>query len=359
MTASGGEQRQDSSATLRDWAARTSPVPEYELSFIGPQIKRGSMGAVYEVDAEPACFYKKYEKPEQHVTRLRHLVDWRRKLDEQDLRTIDRRCAWPIVTVVDERNDIVGFLMHPAPKEFWARDSQDRIYLLELSHLLFPDKAARLGSPVPDRDQRLELLWQLTMVFDTLGRHDLVYGDFSEHNVLWTLTPDPRIFLIDCDNARPEGLPGQHAGVAKPRSLVWRDPALPKDGLHFPDIRSDRYALAMFCYRVYYRVDSALSYEGTRPVLKLPDGEPVVPLIRVLPRGLSRDPEARPPASEWKKWLAATRMALLRDASRQQANEKSPRHRSLPSARGPLTARSTLWILAVVIVVAVIAFLVR
>jgi hypothetical protein len=141
--------------------------------------------------------------------------------------------------------------------------------------------------------QRLALVGDLAGIFAFFDRHRIVYGDVSEKNILWTTLGSPRVYLIDCDNARPADFTG--AGVAKPRNDSWRDPDLAKDG--FPGLSSDRYALAVFCYRVFYGVTASLDGEQTHVLL--PDNVPHLPeLEQLLTAGLGA-PGLRPPASQW------------------------------------------------------------
>lgn len=290
-----------------DWTHQVRPVEEAELTVTGQVGSPGAMGTVYLVDGQPSCLYKKYVTPALHAARLDRLVAWRNGLAPQERGFLDAYCAWPLVTVTDA-GLISGFLMRSAPADFWF-DMLGETHTLELQHLIHAAASERLGIPLPSPVQRLALVRKLAEILAFFDHHDIVYGDVSEKNVLWTAQGLPRIFLIDCDNARPVGLTGANPGVAMARSLNWRDPDLPEHGV--PDTNSDRYALAVFCYRVFYGYYPAprgvtASLEDDRSRVLLPHSAPQLPrLERCLTSGLGA-PARRPSAAEWVSVIAAT-----------------------------------------------------
>lgn len=350
---------------LRNWDQRDNPVPARDLL---PRLRQvgspGLMGTVHAVaDVQPPCYYKQYHEPELHTDRLARLIAWRQGLGGRDLGLLEDHCAWPVVTVAAESGQPTGFLMRPAPPEFWFEPvgplgrARER-HTLELSHLMLPVQAQAHGITAPQHWQRLELLQDLATIFDLFRRNEIVYGDVSGDNVLWTLVPRPRIYLIDCDNARPADLPAEQAGVAmSSMHAIWRDPALPQHGS--PGMESDRFALAMFCYRVYYQAPSALSFGEDGPELDLPPDAHVLPLQRVLELGLSRNPAQRPPAADWIKATVATRVVLSRQA--EEVAHAPATAAKVRLARVPDWVRpraSPAWIVLAVGLLAVVVFLV-
>jgi hypothetical protein len=355
---------------LLNWDLRTAPVAERDLKDRLHEVGAGAMGRIFVVHgAQPSCFYKMYKEPGQHADRLDHLIDWRRRLNGDVLDFLDEHCAWPIVTVVDKAARTLGFLMKPAPTQFWftpkimtdsahSTANANNRQTLKLSHLILPDKAQAVGVQAPDSGQRLDLLEDLAKIFNLFSQNGIVYGDVSENNVMWTVTPRPQIFLIDCDNARPDKLPGEYAGVAMSSTHgIWHDPAIPKTG--FPGGESDRFALAMFCYRVFYQAWYDLSFEGATRELPLPRGTPVVPLQRVLELGLSENPRERPPAADWLKAVEATRRVLQLRASAPAS--PSSTGLTLPASFIPdwLRPRVTLvWMVVGVVLLGILLFLI-
>ncbi len=283
-----------------DWTCRTEPVELSELDVLGPVGNPGAMGTVYRIAGQPPYLYKKYIDSSAHAARLDLLITWRNSLSAEAREFLDSRCAWPVVAVT-ENGQTAGFLMRSAPDDFWA-DMAGENHTLELQHLIHTAGAKAFGIELPGPEQRLALIASLADVLAFLEAHEIVYGDVNERNVLWTLKTSPRVYLIDCDNARPGYLPGETAGVAMPRNASWRDPDLPEGG--YPDSNSDRYTLAVFCYRVFYlsylRPGFAkASLDDDRDRVLLPEEAPHFPALeRNLSYGLGR-PQTRPSAAQW------------------------------------------------------------
>ena len=274
------------------WSSLTTPVNHSDLGVLR-EVGSGAIGTVYEVGAEPSCYYKRYSAPARHARRLDELIAWRLALEPGERDFLDCHCAWPLIAV-RESDDTVGFLMRRAPDDFWA-DMLGEAHTLELQHLIHANAARRLGVQLPTPQQRLDLLRSFARIFDFFDQRDIVYGDVSEKNVLWTLDGTPRVFLIDCDNAHTGQGDQDAGGVAIPKNSSWRDPYLPLDGS--PSLDSDRYAIAVFCYRVFYEAHAALSRD--RDYVLVPPPVPGLPdLQRALGKGLGA-PERRLKASDW------------------------------------------------------------
>ena len=255
------------------------------------------MGAVYEV-AGGDFYYKEYIEPQRHAVRLRRLIEWRDHLPQNCREVLDARSAWPLKAVT-VNGDLRGFLMNPAPEVFWA-DMRGERHTLELQHLIHVKTARPLGITLPSRAQRLDLLADLARLLDLMHQHCIVYGDISEKNILWTVRETPQVYVIDCDNARPVDLVDR-SGVAMPRNAGWSEPS--RNGGGPPDVNSDRYGLAVFCYRVFYGATWMIS-SGHDYVL--PSDAPRIPeLEELLSAGLG-DPRFRPSAAQWLS--AATRV---------------------------------------------------
>lgn len=291
----------------QDWTRRTAPVEEAELRVTGQVGSPGATGTVYEVAGQPACMFKKYIEPSRHAARLGSLVAWRNSLSWWERNLLDEHCAWPLVTVTSG-GETTGFLMRAAPDDFWA-DMAGEPHTLELQHLIHARSAREFGIDLPGPGERLNLVRDLAEILAFFDAHQVVYGDVNERNVFWTTRGFPRVFLIDCDNSRPADLPGAAAGVAMPRNPSWRDPDLPDGG--YPDSASDRYALAVFCYRAFYDCyrdpgQPMPSLAGERSLILIPERAPRFPVLeRCLARGVGAR-RSRPSAADWLSAIAAT-----------------------------------------------------
>jgi hypothetical protein len=92
---------------------------------------------------------------------------------------------------------------------------------------------------------RLRLMRQLAGVMALLHHVDLVHGDVAAQNILWTLSPRPSIFLIDCDGMHSDGVEGNGGSTDG-----WADPRKEEEVIASQDMRSDWFALALAIWRV-------------------------------------------------------------------------------------------------------------
>ena len=318
-----------------DWAAPTGSVERATLT-LGREIGAGATSTVREARKDGRLyFYKEYGKPQRHAVRLGRLIGWRDQLRPGERRFLDDHGAWPLYAVT-AGDALTGFLMNPAPEEFWA-DMHSGRHTVELQHLLHGRNARAGGVAGPPLAERLDLLADLAELLRLLDRHSIVYGDIGPKNVLWTLHDTPRVYLIDCDNARPADLPGAASGAAMPKNGSWRDPYL-RPG-EWPDLNSDRYALAMFCFRVCFG-STAEVRAGDEEIL-VPDDAPEIPGLGELTyRGL-RAPERRPSPDRWQDAIAASgRPAPGEPAGTRPIRAPSARSGPARQARPPQAARS-------------------
>src|SRR4051812_19291924 len=73
----------------------------------------------------------------------------------------------------------------------------------------------------------------------------LVHGDVGGKKVVWSITPDPVVYRIDCDGLMPQP-PAPTVGVQTPG---WTDPRLFERLIPAHDHLSDWYALGLAMYR--------------------------------------------------------------------------------------------------------------
>jgi DNA-binding helix-hairpin-helix protein with protein kinase domain len=149
--------------------------------------------------------------------------------------------AWPSGRVFDGGR-CVGLLMPEAPARF-ATSLAGRPRLLELSYLLYPRRAMWADMVLPDAGERRRLAAAYVELFRTLHAGDVVVGDVSMRNLLWSLAGGPSVYAIDCDGFRVAGRP---PAVRPADTAGWVDPAGPSGAT----LDTDRYKLALVTLRV-------------------------------------------------------------------------------------------------------------
>jgi hypothetical protein len=93
--------------------------------------------------------------------------------------------------------------------------------LLELQYLIRPPKVAWQEVPKPAPEQRRALALACVEAVDWFHGAGLVIGDISPANVLWSLTPEPAVYFLDCDGFRRVGRGAVQAQAGTPD---WNDP---------------------------------------------------------------------------------------------------------------------------------------
>ncbi|MEU0124665.1 hypothetical protein ABZ114_23755 [Streptomyces albidoflavus] len=218
------------------------------------QVKRfarvgdGGQGEVFEAGGPGRLLYKEYREP--HKVRgdaLTHLVRVRQEMAPAERDRLDRQAAWPLCRVTDGGR-VTGFLMHRAPEAMTWTTSKGDGKLIELSYLLREAKAAWSAVPQPVPAQRLDLVIQVVSLLEWLHGLGLVVGDLSHANVLWSLTPEPAVHLLDCDGIRAGG---QEPVLDQADTPDWQDPLAPA-GLP-ASVDSDRYKAALMIGRILCR----------------------------------------------------------------------------------------------------------
>jgi DNA-binding helix-hairpin-helix protein with protein kinase domain len=149
--------------------------------------------------------------------------------------------AWPNGRVFDGGR-CVGLLMPEAPERF-ATSMAGRRRLLELQFLLYPRRAMWADLVLPTDAERRRLAVAYVELFRVLHHNDVVVGDVSMRNLLWTLAGGPSVFALDCDGFR---LAGRPPAVGPVDTAGWGDPARPAEAT----VDSDRYKLALVTLRV-------------------------------------------------------------------------------------------------------------
>ncbi|MCD0445247.1 hypothetical protein LO763_16655 [Glycomyces sp. A-F 0318] len=205
----------------------------------------GGQGAVYRAARMPGELFKRYLDPSQlNVGELKRLIR-RIHADERSERvreTILNGTAWPTGVVLEDGRH-VGMMMPEAPPRF-STSIGGKSRLKELQFLIFEPKPMWREVGLPDAEQRRELVTGYVRLFKALHDADVVIGDVSPRNLLWTLDPAPAVYAIDCDGFRVNGYP---AATPQAQTPDWVDPDQETGRASFD---SDRFKLALLVIRV-------------------------------------------------------------------------------------------------------------
>lgn len=268
---------------------------------IGERLGAGSQGVIYRVRKGhglglpfEALIFKEFS-PGIAVSgaALEHLSRFRDGLDDPGRRLIDAMTVWPLAIVEDDGRS-VGYLMQEIPAPFLqpiTTMAGSETIPREVQHLFVSDALARrtLGETA-NRLERLAVARELAFVLGFLHRQELVFGDLSYKNAVYTLRPRPTVMLLDCDAVRARG---QGSAVAQLHSPGW---APPEKGPQ--TIATDRYKLGLFVLRALTpgvnaqnrdpaKAEGALDREG----------------MALLRRALAADPAERTSGREWVEYL--------------------------------------------------------
>jgi hypothetical protein len=148
--------------------------------------------------------------------------------------------------------------------------------------------------------EKLQIVRDLAGTVDALHARDIVLGDISFANVLWSGGQHPRVMLLDCDGMRRQG---QSSVLPQADTIDWDDPLVGQGRGPTPD--QDRYKLALAILRVVTtRLDA-------RPGVALPNLSglgPAGPRIDGLLAQAAGPAGTRPAAAEWLSALSNRQM---------------------------------------------------
>lgn len=257
----------------------------------------GGQGAVWAVkdrtiNGSWPVAYKEYHpniRQELKADVLSGMVDFIPSLPRTTGQWLAECTAWPAVLVTDSAG-VSGFLMRQIPAAFFCRLAFDPgeerpagfQYLLNP-----PDYLRKAGITITPR-QRFELLMDFAGTMARLHSLGVVVGDLSANNLLFSLSGQPRCFLIDCDAM---GLNGRWAlpAVETPN---WGLPAGEQVGSPSGDV----YKFGLLASRLF-----AGEQDG-RDLVVLQSVSPAAG--RLAERSLDVDPSLRPAAEDWTSVLA-------------------------------------------------------
>lgn len=277
----------------RDAVTASLPAGDLAEHDLGRLVMLGSGGEgdVFALPDHPGYVYKRYLTSETpNGAALSALMTLRARMAPADRSLVDDTCAWPLARVMDGRQ-LVGFVMPAADRRFShtvrTGPAAGRTILAELQHIVFRDRSQNLDLDVPrDRVVLLQLCLRWAEVIDVLHRHDVVVGDVSPRNLLWSVAGGPSVFFLDCDGFRCRGT----ASVLRPKQTPdWNDPALGAG--QSPTIESDRYKLALVVIRCL------AADPRRRPERPAPSD--LEPALADLVARAAGSPDERPTAAEW------------------------------------------------------------
>jgi hypothetical protein len=238
--------------------ASRSPGSEVDLRDlrVGDVLAEGGEGRVHLLPRQPHLVLKLYRRPASR-DHLADLVAWPSSLPPAAEAVVRAHSSWPVSLVRGSDGEAAGLLVPRAPRRFAVRHRDGHSRLASLSYLTAdPDhRAAAYGLrlPEPAGPERVGLVLSLARLLCAFGAGvpSAGHGDLSTKNVLWSFQRAPEVYVIDCDSAELFGEDGRpvRCGVRR-RAMTpnWDDPAVPAGSN--PDLRSDRYSLALVFLRV-------------------------------------------------------------------------------------------------------------
>lgn len=205
----------------------------------------GGQGNVHRAALLPGTLYKAYHSPTQlNVAELKRLIRLvhHDPIAEGTREHILASTAWPNGVVL-ENGTHTGLTMPEAPARFSVM-IQGGTRLRELQFLIFEKKAMWADLQLPDADQRRELLIGYARLFKALHSLDIIIGDVSPRNLLWSIDPYPAVYALDCDGCRINGHP---APMPQAQTPDWADP---DQEVGVATFATDRFKLALLIIRV-------------------------------------------------------------------------------------------------------------
>ncbi len=218
------------------------PVVDLANLKLGSELGSGGQGHVYELRGSPDLVYKKYLEPGKVNTSAMAELILAPQTGGPEWESVLQRTAW-ISCKVEDQGRLVGVLMRRAPQSF-GKELHGAWKLRELQYLLFPPKPAWASLVGISIGERLDIAREVGQLFRSLHRLNIVVGDVSGKNLLWTTSASPRVMLLDCDALRRVG---SHPPTHQLHTPDWDDP-LTAGGTATLD--SDRYKLALIVGRL-------------------------------------------------------------------------------------------------------------
>lgn len=223
------------------------------LGSLSP-LGEGGQGTVYEtprvrIDGNQQAVYKEYRPDtlgELNVDALRAMVTLLSSLSVSDGEKLMRVAAWPLRLVRDHQR-ITGFVMPRIPQRFLITmrlPGGAKQVRAEIQHLLNNETFLNTRGITISDQMRREILYDTAQALTVLHRHDIVVGDLSPKNLLFSLTERPRCYFIDCDAMRLRG----RSVLPQAETPDWN---VPFTGEERATRHTDAYKLGLLAVRLF------------------------------------------------------------------------------------------------------------
>lgn len=271
------------------------PAPEVDFDRLEnlTELARGGQGKVHDApririnQSWPVVFKEYFPEvlARLDTSVLADMVGHIGRMDPNTARWLCDQAAWP-AAVVRRQGQLCGFLMRRLPDEFHVDLALGQRHGRRpggWEYLLNPeDYLARLGIPITDQ-LRLILLRELAATLSRLHQLSIAVGDLSPKNLLFSLTPRPACFFIDCDAMRLAG----RSALPQVETPDWEVP--PGEELATP--ASDAYKLGLLAVRLFAGDQSSRDPDVLRPLS--------AELSDLARRSMHLNPAVRPLPQEW------------------------------------------------------------
>lgn len=296
----------------------------------------GGQGSVYSTTLQlknPPCelVYKEYRQDiasglDESI--LLSMIDYIKTIPQRDALRIISICSWPLFLVEDgSPGRTAGFLMPRVPSKFDGLQIRTvkgpTSTIGEIQHLLnSEDQLRKRYSLSLTEGLRYNLLSKVASALSTLHQRQIVVGDLSPKNLLFSLNPSCEVYFLDADAMRFQG----RSALPQVETPGWSiAEAYPSETL--ATTSSDIYKLGLLALRLLLGSQNASQNQS------LPTSIPR-PVRSLIQESLSRMSHNRPSLKEWMDVL----QPLSTDVA---AQPQTPNHaqisRSIPVAPVPLS----------------------
>lgn len=321
-----------------------SAIPYSQVARPGDliEIGKGGEGRVFTVRSMPGFVYKEFVEFPGHTpnkSALEELMGSLQQMSPDERSWLSERTTWPQTLVMDG-NKMKGFLMPLIGQQYFKKygiRANPKNVACEWNYLSMRSKYEgnkNIYSEVPRVTHfgAFSAVVDLCKTTEILHRYNIVIGDMSGRNLLWTDVPTLRVMVIDCDSFHLEG----KVGVSPPKqSPDWEDPAL---ATPLTTKESDLYKLALAAYRGVWAATTDRPLAGNKPIPHVPDGVPEI-LRSLIERSIGASP--RPSAKEWVDSLKQAvafngRPTIAIDASGKISRPTTDRSSQIPRPSRPI-----------------------
>lgn len=208
-----------------------SVIPFATIAQHLERLSEGGEGIVYRLLNQPNLVYKEYKAnqlPHLNIQALEELMAIIGTWEPSHQSRLLTRTVWP-QSLVAHGAEKRGFLMPAIEEDFYRRyglRSNPKRVLCDWNQLSYQDAPmpAHMISevPRPSLEQKIMLLKDLVATIDLLHQHNIIVGDMSGKNLIWSIQPN-RVIIIDCDSFRINGRKGVCVHKESPG---WIDPTL-------------------------------------------------------------------------------------------------------------------------------------